>query len=218
MISTCQKILTGCRNEKIKLFLNKILDAFGKELEKVATAMYKYPHELKGIDGKEDINDVFALIERSYVGLLNNVIIKKYPKAVTLQEFTVYKKDSNAGKDKLEGRADLLVDVVINNTPIRLLFEAKAYTAARKQPKKGEMQAYYQRVRSQAMSYYEAEKEYYNTLPYIVTINFDWIRDTKLLVDLKKNEFVDDGCTDFYYIYHTDMAGLMVYGSVTKLG
>ena len=80
-----------------------------------------------------------------------------------------------------------------------------------------ELVSYYKGVHDQALSYYNSEKDFYTGDTYIITINFDWIRSKNLLDEVLKEEYSDDGCTDFYNIYHTKEAGLMVYGNITKV-
>ena len=201
----------------MKTFLYNTLNAFTEELNVVAESMYRYPNNYKGIDQKESINDVFALIERSYIGLYNNAVIRSFPEDTTLQEFTVYQKEENDDRERHKGRADLFIVHKIGKGFINLLFEAKAYQAEWKEDTPEEMKCYYRKLHDQAISYYNAEKEFYEGVTYIITINFDWIRSQHLLKEVIQKEFIDDGCTDFYYIYHTKEAGLMVYGSVTEV-
>jgi hypothetical protein len=201
----------------VKEFISESLNAFGDELKAIAESMYRYPNNLMGIDGKESINDVFALIERSYVGLYSNAVVRCFPADAVLQEFPVYQKDEISNREKSAGRADLFIVHKTDNRFINLLFEAKAMPAERKEYKQEELICYYKRVHDQALSYYNSEKEFYNGDTYIITINFDWIRKQDLLEDVLKEEYPDDGCTDFYYIYHTKEAGLMVYGNITKI-
>jgi hypothetical protein len=218
MILSTSKILRPCGDQQVKEFINESLNAFGKELEVVAESMYRYPNNLMGIDGKESINDVFALIERSYVGLYSNAVVRCFPDDAVLQEFPIYQKDEISNKEKFLGRADLFIVHKAGNNVINLLFEAKAFPAEWKKSDSEKLKSYYKGVHDQAFSYYNSEKDFYTGDTYIITINFDWIRNPHLLDEVLKEEYGDDGCTDFYTIYHTkNEAGLMVYGNITKV-
>lgn len=215
IIKTVQKQLASCTNEEVKSFLSKTLDAFGRELNIVAESMYRYPDTQKGIDNKEGVNDVFALIERSYVGLYNNAIIRSFSQDSTLQEFSVYKRQEETDTDKSIGRADFLVRHLTETGYINLLFEAKAWQSNWKKYSAEQTREYYKKLYDQAFTYFEAEKLFYTGDTYIITISFDWIRKSSLLDKIVEEKYEDDGCTHFYYIYHTGEAGLMVYGNVT---
>lgn len=65
MILTTSKILRTCGDQHMKEFISKTLTAFGNEFKTIAELMYRYPSNLVGVDQKEGVNDVFALIERS---------------------------------------------------------------------------------------------------------------------------------------------------------
>jgi hypothetical protein len=194
---------------EIQKFLRKTLDAFGAELNHLGNTIYQYPNGMKGIDEKESINDVFALIERSYFGIFNNAVIRSFPKDAVLQEFSVYGK-----QHKHVGRADYLVSHYINNSKsVNLLFEGKASVANGKNDKK-ETKEYLHETYKKALKYYEAEKEYYINETLLITIVFEWIRKTKLLEAILNETYIDDEATDYYFIYHTKVAGIMVYGTV----
>lgn len=198
----------------IEQFLSVSLFALGKELNRIAKSIYQYPDGLKGIDGKEGINDVFALIERSNVGILNNAILRSFPDDDMLQEFTVYQMANES--EKHLGRADFLVaHKCEHGDKINLLFEAKAGIALWKDYKAEDTKDWYEAIHKQAHDYYIAEKKFYTGDTFTIAISFDWVRDKNLLLEeLKYDSYKDDKVTDFYFIYHTDEAGLMVYGNV----
>lgn len=222
MIKTTVKANPICQHVKIKQvkhcacieqFLNKSLTAFGKELNRIGESMYRYPNGHVGIGNKDSINDVFALIERSNVGVFNNAVVRTFPADDTLQEFTVYKRVN--GKDEYFGRADfIVVHKCQHKEYINLLFEAKAAEATSKIFKKAETKEWYNKLHKKAHTYYTAEKIFYTGDTFTVAINFDWIRKPDLLYNELKNNYASDKITDFYFIYHTNEAGLMVYGNV----
>jgi len=195
---------------EIQNFLRKTLDAFGAELNHLGNTIYQYPNGMKGIDEQESINDVFALIERSYFGIFNNAVIRTFPKDAVLQEFSVYGK-----QHKHVGRADYLVSHYLNKSKsVNLLFEGKATLATWKDDKKV-TKKYLNNIYEKALIYYDAEKDYYTNETYLIVIVFEWIRKTDLLEAILNETYVDDDATDYYFIYHTKVAGLMVYGTVT---
>jgi hypothetical protein len=190
-------------------FLSRTLKTLGEEFSRVANAIFIYPDDKKGIDGKESVNDVFALIERSHVGILNNAILRAFPNDTTLQEFAVYEKNGHS-----VGRADLFVKhVASKERSIDFLFEAKAGVFLWKNYSEDETRQFYERIQEQAYKYYLAEKEYYTHPTYIISIIFDWIRHTELLNRVLSEEY-SDNVTDFYLIFHTKEAGLSVSGNV----
>jgi len=208
-IQTKQIILKDSLSEPVKMFLSISLNGFGNELNFVANQMYNYPDAKKGIDNKESINDVFALIERSYVGLFNNAIIRGFPNSATLQEFSVY------NKNKSSGRADLLVThALANNEFINLLFEAKVGVATVNDYSADYRKIYYEKLYNQAYKYFLVEKEFYTGESYIITISFDWIRHDYILTEILKDRFIDT-VSDFFFVYYTNEAGLSVYGNLS---
>src|ERR1035437_7505202 len=182
MINTQKVFIRNFSSKAIQDFFTKTLDAFGEELNRLASQMYKYPNGKKGIDNHESINDVFALIERSYIGLLNNAVVRSFPKNSTLHEFIV------SGKKQGE-RADYLVTHHFDDQSINFLFEGKISEATYKDYENYDPQVaaqYYKQIHDQACKYFEAEKEYYQNETYIVTIIFEWIRKTDLLDGIRK--------------------------------
>ena len=179
---------------------------FGEELDMLCIQMYK---------GNEA--DMFSLIERTYIGLLNNAIVRYYnEKVTTLQEFSVW------NKNKLVGRADLLVRIKFDNEIVYILFEGKQREFDGKEYVSSQLEIFFETFETQARKYYDAEKEDYNEQVFIVPIVFEWIRTQKKLTQVLNWETDrDDGHTDFYAVYHSncqteDNSGLMVYGKVIK--
>lgn len=208
MIKTKQIILNESINPVLLNFFRKTFAALGNEFNKIASDIYLYPDKKKGIDDKDSINDVFSLIERTYVGILNNAILRTFPQDSTLQEFPVY------GKKGFKGRADFLtVHNYAKGKFINLLFEAKAGVFSWKDYTQEETSQYYSQLHKQALGYYEAERSYYEAEIYTVAITFDWIRNMDLLATVLKEPY-SDNVTDFYFIYYTSESGMSVSGSV----
>ena len=179
---------------------------FGEELDMLCRQMYK---------GKEA--DMFSLIERTYIGLLNNAIVRFYgEKVTTLQEFSVWK------DKKLVGRADLLVRIKFDTNIVYFLFEGKQREFDGKEYLNNELESFFGGFENQARKYYDAEQDDYDEQVFIVPIVFEWIRTKKKLsqvLNWEKDE--DDGHTDFYSVFHSnfegdDNSGLMVYGKVVQ--
>ena len=208
MITTTPFILKDSpTNPFIKIFFSNILNAFGEELNKLASVICQYPNNLLGLDDLERENDVFTLIEQTYVGILNTAIIRTYPNAVTLQEFGVYSEDLK------RGRADLLITFEGDQSGTEFLIKAKHAGEANYQSYSNEKALrWYKKLYSQALQYYTAEQKYYLQQPTIVTITFEWARNQKQLKEVLE-ETTTDEYTDFYYLYHTNSAGLLVYGT-----
>ena len=197
-------------NPAVKTFFSNVLNAFGDELKKLATVVYQYPSNQMGLDGLESENDVFALIERTYVGIFNNAVVRAYPNAVTLQEFGVYFETPK------RGRADLFITFEDDKLGMDFLVEAKHVGEVQwKIPSQKDVIKHYSDTYNQALSYYTAEEKYYLQKPIIVTITFEWARRQDQLDAVLKETYTDDH-TDFYYLFHTNSAGLLVYGTFNE--
>lgn len=179
---------------------------FSEELDMLCRQMYK---------GKEA--DLFSLIERTYIGLLNNAIVRHYGnRATTLQEFSVWE------NQKIVGRADLLVKIRFDKSSAYFLFEGKQREFDGKEYVSNELKTFFDAFENQARKYYDAEKDDYDEQVYIVPIVFEWIRTQKKLtqvLDWERDK--DDDHTDFYMVLHSNCegennSGLMVYGKVVK--
>lgn len=190
-----------------KPFFENVLNEFGKELQSLAYNWYNYIDE----DGSDGTKDVFALIERSYVGVLNNAVIKCYNKDSVLQEYSVWNE-----KNVNVGRADYLVKHDPGKDEIIFLFEAKQREYDGVVYDNKGMSVFYESFIEQGKKYYDAEKKYFTTLTYVVPIIFEWVRHPKHLDDLLKDNS-EDGQTDFYCLYHNGEGGLMVYGKLVKM-
>jgi hypothetical protein len=75
---------TNIKECELQEFFDKTFQYFGKEINSLARTVFN----------QKETHNVFALIERAWVGTLNNAIIRAFPEdAVTLQEFAVYDKN-----------------------------------------------------------------------------------------------------------------------------
>src|SRR5688572_10509304 len=81
-------------------FLRKVFHSLGNEIQLVINTFYQYDPKPKYNALGSD--DVFTVIERTWLGLFNNAIIRAFPKSVTMQEFNVW------DERKAIGRCDFL--------------------------------------------------------------------------------------------------------------
>lgn len=203
-----EKIFISKRIEDASLrnFFEQTLTQFHDELQMLADQWYGYDE-----DGKAGTDEVFALIERSYVGLFNNAVIKSFPKDSVLQEYSVH----------LGGRKYIFGDYLVKHwegeRSINLLFEAKQRQFNGKAYSKEATELFLNPFIEQGQRYYMAEEKYYNECTYISSLVFEWVRKVKHLKPVLEWNNDEDGVTDFYRFYHSDTAGLMVYGNLKKV-
>lgn len=192
-------------NPSLQNFFKVVLDEFQRELQLIASQWYNYENEHgAGTD------DIFALIERTYVGIFNNAIIRLFPNDAVVQEFSV-----EVGKGKYN-RCDYLVKHWHKGNSINLMFEAKQRQFDGKDYSPEESKSFLADFLNQGRGYFEAEKQFYlGAQTYVVSLVFEWVRYLEHLKQaFKYSNDCDDGVTDFFCFYHTDTAGLMVYGNV----
>ncbi|MEI6880569.1 MAG: hypothetical protein WCK82_04520 [Bacteroidota bacterium] len=193
--------------KKFNIFFERTFNSFHEELQLLRNTMYK----------SEQSKDIFALNERTWVGILNNAILKAFPndEVSTLQEFGVY---HNENKNHI-GRADYLVCWEDKY----LLFEAKQYEelSTKKLIQKVNDKSYDKEF-EQAMNYYKAESIYYKgKTVYIIPIYFGWMREKikyNLIDEAKKYKIESDDETDFCALYYEGNNGVWVYGKVYNIG
>jgi hypothetical protein len=207
MISKTETFVSHLRikNPIVSNFFFKVLDGFHQELLLLCNHWYNY--ELS-IDKTAGYNDVFGLIERTYVGIFNNSVVKNFPDDAVLQEFSVHL----GGKKYV--RADYLVKHIEPNGYVNILFEAKQRQFDGKDYNKEQTSSYLDPFMEQAKKYVSSEKTYYKGETYLSTLVFEWVRLEKHVNQVKNWSNEDDGITDFYCFYHSDNAGLMVYGTI----
>lgn len=190
----------------LKKFFEKTLLAFSTELQLLADQWYNYSE-----DGKNGVDEVFALIERSYVGLFNNAVVKSFPQDSVLQEFSVHL----GGRNYVRG--DYLVKHWEGDHSLSILFEAKQRQHDGRKYSMSETKAFLDPFIKQGKKYYKAEPQYYRDDTYISSLVFEWVRYPEHLKNVLSWSDEDDEITDFYCLYHTERSGLMVYGNLEKV-
>lgn len=182
-------------------FFEKVFDKFLIELQQIALAFYS-----------KNEKEVFNCIERQWVGIFNNSVIKsfKFDEVTTLQEYSV------PLAEKQYGRADYLVR--LDN--IDMLFEAKMYEEKGRGCSDEVMDADYLNVLKQAAKYLKFnERGNYKEELYLVAIYFGWIRNKSVLDKVKsamdKGKSSSDK-TDFCSLFCNENSGVWVYGRVVK--
>jgi len=192
-------------NFELKEFIEKTLNKVKEELTILRKTIYNY----------KEHHYLFALNERAWVGIINNAIIKAFPKnSSTLQEFSV------TNQKGFVGRADFLV-CWKNKTgkEYYLLFEAKQYEEKNISKIYDDPKDDYCRVFDQAQKYYEAEFSYYKSKKvYIIPIFIGWIRSNPKLLQKAKEYFTikekTDKSTDFCCLYYEGDYGTWIYGKI----
>jgi hypothetical protein len=195
---------------QIKNFLDKLYLQLQKEIQKVCDAFFARDvsgNEIKGA------NKVFSAIERTWVGILNNAIIRLHENNTTLQEFAVW-------SDKaLTGRCDMLFRILENENYYDVFVESKSYEY-NDNWSVIEYKSHFKSILWQAYNYYEAEKEYYSAdKTYLMAIIFQWVRKEDWLKKSiqKLQNIADLSEVDFIALYHADIRGVFVYGKIISV-
>jgi len=188
-------------------FMDKVFSSLEKEINLVADTFYKYdPEEHLNHYGKDDI---FTIIERTWIGLFNNAILRAFPNTATMQEFSVW------SETKAVGRCDLLFNYRYNGKEYDVISEAKSYEFTDDWNKTDSLQ-FYKPILEQAEKYHLLERKYYTRPVVLMIIVFEWIRDTTKLERatsiMKKWTAQSDSETDFVALYTGESRGLFVYG------
>jgi hypothetical protein len=201
---------------ELDFFVEVTLKRLGQELERMRKTIFYYKDK-SGKKRKPTVyEDIFGLNEQAWVGALNNAIIRSFPEADTLLEFTVY------NGTKFHGRADLLVHW--KNTQgesIYMLFEAKQFTDNTKGDyndalNKTKDENYHDDIKNQAKKYIKADEDYFSKKTIvIIPIIFGWIKDSSTLKNAKKYmKSIDAKKEHFCSLYFEGQRGAWVYGSV----
>jgi hypothetical protein len=151
------------------------------------------------------------LIERSYVGLFNNAVIRSFPLDAALQEYSVHL----GGRKYI--RCDYLVKHWDGKNSIDILFEAKSRQFNGKVYSTEDSKQFFAPFIEQGEKYYQIEEKYYLGTCYVSSLVFEWVRKKKHVEQVLNWKDMDDGITDFFCFYHSDVAGLMVYGNLKKV-
>ena len=184
-------------------FISQLSVGLCKEINLILKAFYQYDD--KGID------DLFTIIERTWVGILNNSLIRTDHETVTLQEFRV----SNG--EKIVGRCDLLFRMNMEQKNIDSIVETKCYEF-KDNWKSCNFEAFYDKILTQNYNYYNAEINYYQPDIYFMVIVFEWIRSADKLE--KAKNMMDEWdqntepTTDFLTLYMATNRGVFVYGKI----
>jgi hypothetical protein len=202
-------------NEKLQSsfisFLTKTLKNFRDEMNCISQAFYQYKvpnQEHFGVD------NLFASIERTWVGMFNNALVRNSDIAV-LQEFAVWNSERNIG------RCDLLFRFNEENEDVDIVTEAKCYEFFNNWNMRKDT-GFYKRILDQAYKYYIEEKIYYEKDVKLMAIVFEWIRNSEYL-QIAKNimtgwEYNNDPETDFLTLYYGNTRGVFVYGKIISIG
>lgn len=188
-------------NSKAGPLFEYLFPALEDEMRIVSKRFYQY-------EGNHPEDDLFHLIERSWVGILNNALVRGGKDVVTLQEFTVW--DS---KGKSAGRCDLLfswgdLDVMVEAKSAE--FKPKSW----RKPSKG----FYNKTFSKLSDvYFGSEAQYYNRTTFGIVLYFEWIRETGDLLNQAEQVMnvwdpLTDPDTHFLALYKGHRRGLFVYG------
>lgn len=190
----------------ISSFFEKLFPAFEKELNDAVKIFYGYTEPSPGED------DLFRVIERTWLGLFNNAMLRCFPGIGTLQEFMVWGEDHKA-----KGRCDLL----FNWQSYDILVEAKCYEFKNDWHKCDSKKFYSEIIAKIKEVYYEHEKNYYSRPVLGMALVFEWIRTPKRLQAAIQiaDKWPDkkDEETDFLALFSTASAGVIVYGKVLEL-
>lgn len=190
-------------------FLGKVFHQLEVEMLKTAKSFYdhspaQFNETIKGVD------KIFSSIERTWVGLFNNALIKADLDVTSLQEFAVW------SSERQEGRCDLLFEWNNNH----FIVEAKS---AEFNPnwRLFIREDNFPFIIDQAKRYYTAEKDYYKKDTFLVALVFEWVRESNLQ---KANELIKKWKeveisisainTHFASFFQGDHRGALIYGKI----
>lgn len=188
--------------------------AITDELNKIVSAYYSYNFPE---DDSAGIDNVFRNIERTWVGIFNNALLRVNPGIATLQEFSVWSSEKNIG------RCDLLFRHSHDGKKDDFVTEAKVweFTDNWKYPTPRE---FYSGILGQAYIYYNTERKYYDSYKtdvWLLAFLAEWIRDKEKLEKAKNimNDWKQetDHETDFLSLYMGECRGAFVYGKIISV-
>jgi hypothetical protein len=176
-------------------------------MNRISQAFYQYKipdHELTGVD------NLFAIIERTWVGVFNNALVRNSEIAV-MQEFSVW------NSEKHIGRCDLLFRFKDENEEVDIFAEAKCHEFSNDLGK-FKNDEFYQKILDQAYKYYKEEQQYYEKEVRLMAIVFEPIKNNERLERAKNimdnwNNNIDPE-TDFLTLYYGNTRGVFVYGKI----
>ncbi len=191
--------------------LQVVLVEINTELNKLARAFYSWEFEDDDIPA---VDNLFRIIERTWVGIFNNALNRSSTNITTLQEFSVW------GEQKGVRRCDLLIRFNPNNTAHDFITEAKIWEFSSNW-KRPTPKAFYHSIMKQAYGYYEAEKNYYQSYQsntWLMAFVVEWIRNSNMLE--KAIKIMDgwdhntDEETDFITLFTGKESGAFIYGKI----
>ena len=198
-------------NNNFKVFLAEVLKGLKNEMHLVSEAFYHY-----GLPGNdiEGVDNLFAVIERTWMGIFNNAMIRTFPDIVTLQEFNVWSSERNVG------RCDFLFRLKDELDDLDVIIEAKMYPFCDDWDQTDNVE-FYNKILGQAYSYYREEKQYYTRKVWLMALCFEWIQKPRHL-PLAKEKMHEwnkekDPQTDFLTLYYGTNRGVFVYGKIISV-
>ncbi len=194
-------------NGAMRTFLGTLLTGIKEEIDIVSNAFYNYddqPNALKGVD------NLFAIIERTWMGIFNNAIVRKFPDVATLQEFNVWNSERNTG------RCDFLFCMKDDDGYFDIVTEAKM-REFKNDWKQVERERDFEKIISQAYAYYKEEEIYYKKPVKLMALVFEWVREERIeaakgIMDNIDREIAKD--FDFLSLYYGDRRGVFIYGKI----
>jgi len=177
-----------------------------------------YQQNSKREDSRYQVWDYGEIALVSYLTHALRRMDSNYQRFIFMQEVGLEDVDQKA-----EGRADLIIQDLINNTAV--ILEAKRYYSSPDAPikswEKESSEAYYTRIMQQCGAYFETEKSKLKAFNYVylLTVVFDSVSFGRNNQYFK--EWVDYQClleNEYYYFFSdTDQeSGLAVYGTFER--
>ena len=195
------------QNKTLEKFIADTLSSLREVIEITANAFYQeteHDQEVMGFD------KMFGGIERTWVGIFNNAVVRTDATIATLQEFKVF------SDEKEEGRCDFLFQVNKDNQIFNVYTEAKQ--AIHDSMSNLTAQNDYTTAFKQLNTYYEQEKKWCKCPNFQMVIRFEFINkseELKLVQDAANNwDFSQDDGTNFLSLYYYKKRGVLVYGKI----
>lgn len=184
------------------------------ELNQIYKTFYSYDRQQMG-DSYSGLDNLFRIIERSWVGIFNNALLKVDSSITTLQEFSVWDTERSIG------RCDLLFAFEKDGRRADFIAEAKLSEFKANWKKEGVKGFYLSRLK-QAFDYFEPEKKYYESYKsdvWLMVIIVEWMREKMVPVAdsiMQSWKEDDDPECDFLTFYDGGSSGAFLYGKVMR--
>lgn len=175
-------------------------------------------------NSKHEVFDIISYNEVALLSVIKSAFIRnqKVKEVVAIQEYNVYNEKNN-----FEGRADLYLmfrNYIEHNLNFDLLIEAKRCSEYKGKSKQTKQQFQYdlEKVIKQGSKYFYAESEWFASPTFLVTMIFEYHKNTTELLELYNNEFEGEDIEDavFYQIEIIPEKSehiLYIYGHVKKM-